>query len=116
MTFSLDNLWLVIVVVAVFTYLARSLPFFLSEHSKLLSRMAEPDSVLAALGPCLLVSITAATLLPILYADLLVGVAQALPIFLGLVGTLGVMKLCGDVGLAVIVGMLCYTLGGVLMM
>jgi uncharacterized membrane protein len=116
MTFSLDTLWLVIVVVAGFTYLARSLPFFLSGHSKLLNRMAEPDSVLAALGPCLLVSITAATLLPILYADLLAGAAKALPTFLGLVGTLGVMKLWGDVGLAVIVGMLCYALGGVFLM
>jgi branched-subunit amino acid transport protein len=116
MTFSMDNLWLVILVVAGFTYLARSLPFFLSEHSKLLNRMAEPESVLAVLGPCLLVSITAATLLPILYADLLMGDGLAWPTFMGLAGTLGVMKLWGDVGLAVIVGMLCYALGGMLLL
>lgn len=115
MILSLENVWLVIFVVAVFTYLARCLPFFFSEHSKLLNRMAQPDSVLAALGPCLLISITAATLLPILSADMADGWRQMVPTLLGLAGTLGAMKLWGDVGLAVIVGMASYTLGHLLL-
>ncbi len=111
---SLENTWQVIVVVALFTYLARCLPFLLSRQSKLFKRMAEPDSVLTVLGPCLLISITTATLFPVINDDLLAGGKQILPTLLGLAGTLGVMKVWADVGLAVIVGMVCYMLGALL--
>jgi branched-subunit amino acid transport protein len=113
---SLENTWQVIVVVAVFTYLARCLPFLLSRKSKVFQRIAEPDSVLAALGPCLLIAITSATLFPAVSEDLLAGGKQIVPTVLGLAGTLGVMKVWADVGLAVIVGMVCYTLGALLFM
>jgi branched-subunit amino acid transport protein len=103
---SIEDIWLAITLMALLTYLARSLPFMLSGRSAVFNRLAEPDSPLSSLGPCLLIAICASTVLPMLVAQLNAGRMQIMPSLAGLAGTMWVMKFWQNVGLAVIVGML----------
>lgn len=111
MNLSLDNVWLAILLMGAATYLARSLPFWLAGNNAIVNRLAQPDSPLASLGPCLLMAMMAATVVPMLVADLQAGPARLVPTLTGLTGTLLVMKFWQNVGLAVVVGMVAYTLG-----
>lgn len=108
MKLSQENIWLAIALMALLTYLSRSLPFLLSGRSQVFNRLAEPDSLLASLGPCLLMAITGATILPILVFELQAGGGQVVPTCAGLLTTVGVMWKWANVGLAVVAGMLAY--------
>lgn len=105
MSYSMESIWLAIFLMSLLTYLARSLPFMLSGRSGVFNRFAEPESPLAALGPCLLMAISASTILPMLLAKLNAGGMQIWPTVAGLLGTMLVMKFWQNVGLAVVVGM-----------
>ena len=111
MNLSVNNVWLAIVLMGTATYLARSLPFWLSGNSQAFNRLTEPDSPLASLGPCLLVSMMASTILPLLLANGQAGGWRLLPTMAGLAATLLVMKFWQNVGLAVVAGMVLYALG-----
>ncbi|MBI3285477.1 MAG: AzlD domain-containing protein [Burkholderiales bacterium] len=102
---SMENIWLAIILMAGLTYMTRSLPFLLEGRSRAFDRLTESDSPLSTLGPCLLMAIAAATILPTLAANLNAGGFQILPTAAGLLGTMLAMKLWCNVGLAVLVGM-----------
>ncbi|MFJ0843149.1 AzlD domain-containing protein [Bordetella bronchiseptica] len=63
MTGESIGFWAAVAAMAVITYLTRALPFMLSTRSRLLRRLSEEGSALAALGPSLLAGIAAAVIL-----------------------------------------------------
>ncbi|WP_082247654.1 AzlD domain-containing protein, partial [Bordetella bronchiseptica] len=64
MTGESIGFWAAVAAMAVITYLTRALPFMLSTRSRLLRRLSEEGSALAALGPSLLAGIAAAVIVP----------------------------------------------------
>lgn len=99
--------WGAVIAMAVITYLTRSLPFMLSERSRLLRHLSREGSALAALGPSLLAGIAAAVIVP----DLLGAgdnAAQIAPYVGGLVVTGVAARLVSNTGVAVLLGMAGY--------
>jgi branched-subunit amino acid transport protein len=107
---SPDNVWLAIILMGAVTWLARSLPFWFSGQRRWLQRLADPSSPLAALGPCLLVAMMAATVLPMLSQQVQIDLWHAVPTLVAMAAVLLTMKIKPNVGLAVVLGMVTYPL------
>ncbi|MBI3525998.1 MAG: AzlD domain-containing protein [Betaproteobacteria bacterium] len=110
MNISLENAWLIIVLMAAITYLTRSLPFLLSDRTKIFKWLSSENSLLSALGPSLLVSIAAVTIAPLLSEGFNSGGGALPATCIGLFTTILAMKYSDNVGLAVICGMFFYAM------
>ncbi|CCN19838.1 putative membrane protein [Bordetella bronchiseptica MO211] len=116
MTGESIGFWAAVAAMAVITYLTRALPFMLSTRSRLLRRLSEEGSALAALGPSLLAGIAAAVIVPDLVGAQAVDGRGAQAVdgrgayIGGLVVTAVAARLVGNSGAAVILGLAGYGL------
>ncbi|ETD72352.1 hypothetical protein V757_04725 [Pelistega indica] len=96
-----------IALMAILTYLTRSLPFVLMKKSKAFNRLG--SGRFAILGPALLASTTSI----ILFSEVNKAIDghEILPYGLAVVGVVVTLKLSKNIGLAMLIGLCVYGLG-----
>ncbi len=103
----MNELWIVILAVGLFTSATRILPLFLGAGRK---ESSSRPAWLDALGPCLLAAMAVAVILPELLASVAAGKGAAAVLSFGVVAA--IMRFRRDPGMATLGGMLTFFLLG----
>ncbi|MGE9553765.1 AzlD domain-containing protein [Erwinia amylovora] len=111
MTMPYDQAWLAVFAMGVVTWLLRSLPFMLNKRARSDDKAEQGSPVFSALGPSLLSAIMIVTLIPGIQQAMAVGYGRALCYGMGILMTLGALRVSRNPGVAVIVGVAIYAAG-----